>query len=489
MSILNSSFKIMDSEEAEDTGQTPGTSKGTVDTDTKHMLVNLLASLQRAQKEKGVMHEKYTKALKKGVAADDDDYIACLNHAKKKFDANPTLQVKNRLLKIIGDAPTPKKTGYDPAFNLRVMLNSVANKEEAPATTSKSEKKTSNSKQTSDNKQSPNQCKTAEKKPKDSKKPTADKKSTAQNTSNESKKRKADPSKSQTPPPKKVKCETSPSVPSVSKNTAKSNEKEKQKAGPSKQKTDKQEKSRSTRSSNKEEEESDGSSTLVTKKVRTKIEKSVYSMCEHFAAAIGKELVEDYEADDPEDMDKTEILTELSDENRLRAEMNLPLLKAKKPHTKEVFVLPEIDGMTLSESYIIKQLSDLSTTAKELAADVTDMKQTLNSICAAQVQQHQYLRFIRLAVGGDKLDSAAKDVLKRCGQIIELRSNPYLKGVPFDSTLAICEFFLCPKRVVELAVYILTYADYNHHFSGHLVQLAIAPNYKETVWWCNSTLE
>ena len=255
-------------------------------------------------------------------------------------------------------------------------------------------------------------------------------------------------------------------------------------------------KAQNTDTDDSDEEEAAAGAMPVTKKVRIKINKVAQSMCAHFAAAIGKELVE-YKLKEGTDKDETVVEVEeedslLQQENELRRQLNLPLLRVAEEgvsRQRPIFVVPKLEGATPAENYIAQMLAEISVDCKLLKNECSTLKRTLNCICAAQVQQHQDLRFIRQAVGGEMIDSALKDVLKRCGQVLELRTNPLLKGVPFTSTTAIAEFFLCPDSVSSLTAYVLTYAEYNCHFTGHIVSLCIDPSYREKVSWCDTSIE
>ena len=310
-------------------------------------------------------------------------------------------------------------------------------------------------------------------------KAAAGKKTNTQQT-NEVKKRPASPPPTE-PPRKKRNTEETVATPKIRK--AKEAESGSKKSA---HKTDKKE--------TEEEAVADDeghATTLMTQKVRTKVEKVAQSLSEHFAAAIGRDLVEVEDAEVGHETDEDCEDPALFHENQLRRELHLPVLKCEPDahRDRNVFVLPKVDGMTKGETVLAQGQAEMCVDMKELVSEIAGMRRTLRSLCAAQVQLHQDMRFIRQAVGGEKLDTATKNVLTRCGQIMDIKTNHLLKGVPFTSTKAIAEFFLCPKRVAALANYVMSYAEYNCHFSGHIVQLCIEPGYKERIWWCDSSVE
>ncbi len=423
------------SSSSQGTKNKPGTSPGFPTT-----FMSLLNNLAKKEQDKKEAEEAFESALKKGEAAGDHDYIARLKRVKQNFDKNGSHENKTRLLNVAKENMQTKSN--ESGQPLQNMLSAVLKKKTG---------------QTKDN-------------------------------SNIPKKRKEVDSPSAKPPSSKK-----PKTDNGSTSMAAKSKKEKR---PSQKPNEASERRKDTKKTHSSDEESDEETdTLVTKKVLLKLEKCSKDLCSHFAAALQMDLVTADVAPSTEDTEETATEEEdrvLHHENTLRRQLNQPLLKEHDPSVtvaRSVVQVPEIQGMSEAQSFIAHQLGELFVELRELRSDIDTVKRSLNSVCLAQVQEHQDLRFIRHTVGGQKLDNAARDVLRRCGQLLELKTNPHLKSVPFKSTVSIRDFFLSERCVTELSVYVLTYADFNNHFTGHLVQLCIDPHYREKVWWCDSSVE
>ncbi len=403
---------------------------------------SLLASLTKKEKDKKETQDAYTKALKKGEEAGDVDFIARLKRAKLNYDKNASQENKTRLLDTTRE--DVRKKSDESASNLQSILSILAKTRTG---------------QTED---------TATEEPKKRKEAASDSSTT------------------KPPPAKKIKVDKS--------GTGAASKSKKEKSQMPKPKEAVKRKKDTKKTHTESDESDDEADVLITKKVLDKIKRAATDLSAHFAAALNRDVVT---RDMSADVGKQQTVDEEEDrvlhhENTLRRQLQQPLLKMRDPSVnveRSRVHVPEIDGMTQGQYFIAHQLGELFVEVKELRSDLDVVKRSLNSICLAQVQEHQDMRFIRQAVGGQKLDSDARDVLKRCGQLMELRTNPHLKDVPFTSTTAIRDFFLSPDCITALATYVLTYADFNNHFTGHLVQICIHPDYKQRVWWCDSSIE